>query len=251
MKPLIEIKNVCKRFGGVVAANDICLNIMPGEVRGLIGPNGSGKTTLLNLINGIYQVDSGNIIFNGEDITKAPSHKRARQGIGRTFQTPRFLKRSTIEDNLLLGKDLADQLGFANSFFGKKGTDFKNELEILMDVAGFDFNQDDDIGSLPFGKQKLLEIVRAMLTSPKLLLLDEPAAGTNSSEYANIVNFINLASQRGIAVLLIEHVMELVMNVCHNITVLSFGKVIADGTPEEVRSSEAVIEAYLGRAGNA
>ena len=132
MEPILQLQGVCKSFGGVVTAKDVNLSVLPGEIHGLIGPNGAGKSTMMNLISGIYEVDKGDIMFNGENITKIPSHIRARKGIGRTFQTPRFLQRSNIRDNLMLGVDLHDQLGYANSFFGKKGSDFLGELDELI-----------------------------------------------------------------------------------------------------------------------
>lgn len=248
MEPLLKVEGVCKYFGGVVAAEDSRLTVYPSEVHGLIGPNGAGKTTLLNLISGIYSVDKGKIYFLGKDVTNVPSHDRARMGLGRTFQSPRFLQRSSIRENLLLGTDLADQLGYWHSFMGKKGSDFEGELKELMEVAGFTFNWDDEISALPYGQRKLLEIVRSMLAHPKVMLVDEPAAGLNSREIDNAMALLNLAAkERKIGVVLIEHSMDMVMNICHEITVISFGKVIGEGTPEQVSSNEAVIEAYLGR----
>ncbi len=246
-EPILELKGVNKAFGGVVTANNVNLTVMPGEIRGLIGPNGAGKTTMLNLISGIYDVDSGTIIFDGKDVTKIPAYKRSRMGIGRTFQSPRFLQRSSIEDNLLLGTDLADQMGYWNSFRGKKGTDFAHELDELMSYAGFTVRSDDRINSLPYGQRKILEIVRCMLTHPKVMLVDEPAAGLNSTEILHAVDLLKLATSRGIGVILIEHRMDMVMNTCDIITVLNFGSVICDDLPEAVASNPQVIEAYLGR----
>lgn len=137
---LLEVRNVNKSFGGVVTANDVCMSVEPGQIRGLIGPNGAGKTTLLNLISGIYDVDGGNIFFNGKDVTKLPTHVRAKMGIGRTFQSPRFMNRASIEDNLKVGTDLLNQFGYIQSFFGKKGHDFMKNLEELMEIAGFTFD---------------------------------------------------------------------------------------------------------------
>lgn len=169
-------------------------------------------------------------------------------GLGRTFQSPRFLQRSSISENLLLGTDLADQLGYWNSFIGKKGSDFESELNKLMTIAGFAIDWDDDITSLAYGQRKLLEIVRSMLAHPKVMLVDEPAAGLNNKEVDDAMALLNLAAkERKIGVILIEHTMDMVMNICDKITVINFGKVIAEGTPEQVSSNEAVIEAYLGR----
>ncbi|MDR0841425.1 MAG: ABC transporter ATP-binding protein [Christensenellaceae bacterium] len=252
MKPVLRLDTVCKRFGGVIAADNTSFSVLPGEIHGLIGPNGAGKSTLMNLISGIYTCDHGNIYFNEQDITQMPPYERARLGIGRTFQTPRFLQRSNIRDNLLLGTDLSNRFGYTSAFFGKKGDDFESELNKLMQYAGFSFDWDDDISGIPFGQRKLLEIVRSMLAHPKVILVDEPAAGLNNSEVDNVMKLLTVAAkERGIGILLIEHAMDLVMNFCEQIVVINFGKVIASGNPEEVSSNQDVIEAYLGRQRNA
>ena len=245
-KVLLEVRNVNKAFGGVVTAKDVNMKVEAGEIHGLIGPNGAGKTTLLNLISGIYDVDSGNIIFKDQDITHLPAHKRARLGLGRTFQSPRFMNRASIKDNLELGSDLRDQFTYTQSFFGKKGADFYGELEELMKIAGFTFDWNEHITSLPYGQQKLLEIVRAMLSHPTVILVDEPAAGLNKQEQERVSLLLRNAVDSGMGVVLIEHSMDMVMNVCDNITVLSFGEVIAEGKPQEIATNPQVIEAYLG-----
>lgn len=246
--PILRLENVCKSFGGVVTAKQVNLQVMPGEVHGLIGPNGAGKTTMMNLISGIYEMDSGKITYDGRDVSHVPSHIRARMGIGRTFQTPRFLHRSSIRDNLLLGTDLHDQIGYWKSFWGVHKTDFQHDLEELMRYAGFQFDWDDDISSIPFGQRKLLEIVRAVLTYPKVMLVDEPAAGLTTQEIGNARDLLLFAAKkRNIGILLIEHQMDLVMSTCENIDVLVFGEIIASGVPEEIASNPLVLEAYLGR----
>ncbi|MDY3617611.1 ABC transporter ATP-binding protein [Agathobaculum sp.] len=252
MNPILRLDGVCKHFGGVVAAEDVTFSVMPGTVHGLIGPNGAGKSTLMNLISGIYTPDKGRIYFDETDITGAPSHARARMGIGRTFQTPRFLQRSNIRDNLLLGTDLGNQMGYLKSFFGKKGSDFESELNELMQYVGFGFDWDDDISALAYGQRKQLEIVRAMLAHPRVMLVDEPAAGLNNKEIDDVMELLgHAAKDKGIGVLLIEHSMDMIMNICEQIVVLCFGKVIAEGNPEQISSNEAVIEAYLGRENDA
>jgi len=250
MKPVLELNGVCKSFGGVVAAKDVNIKVYPGAIRGLIGPNGAGKTTILNLISGIYDVDGGTITFLDKDITRMPPYNRARMGLGRTFQAPRFLQRSSIRDNLLLGTDLCDQMGFFKSFLNKKGADFKKELEELMEIAGFPLEEDESISGLPYGQRKLLEIVRSMLTHPKAMLVDEPAAGLNSTEILKATSLLKLATTRDIAVVLIEHSMDMVMNNCDEITVLNFGRVICDDIPGIVSKDKQVIEAYLGKKRN-
>lgn len=247
-EPILMLQKVCKSFGGVVTAKGVDLQVMPGEIHGLIGPNGAGKSTMMNLISGIYEVDSGDIWFDGTNITKIPSHLRARMGIGRTFQTPRFLYRSNIRDNLMLGVDLHDQLGYGKSFLGAKGSDFAGELEELMEMAGFRFDWDDDISALPFGQRKILEIVRSMLAHPKVMLVDEPAAGLTTQEIEQARNLLMFAAKkRNIGILLIEHQMDLVMGTCETIDVLVFGEIVARGVPEEIAVNPIVLEAYLGR----
>ena len=243
---LLEVRDVNKAFGGVVTAKKVNMKVYAGEIHGLIGPNGAGKTTLLNLISGIYEVDGGNIYFKGQDVTNMPAHKRARLGLGRTFQSPRFMNRASIKDNLELGTDLRDQFTYTQSFFGKKGADFYGELSELMEIAGFTFDWNEHITSLPYGQQKLLEIVRAMLAHPTVILVDEPAAGLNKQEQERVSLLLRKAVDSGMGVVLIEHSMDMVMNVCDNITVLNFGEVIAEGLPQEIATNKQVIEAYLG-----
>lgn len=252
MNPILRLDKVSKRFGGVVAADNVSFSVVPGEVHGLIGPNGAGKSTIMNLISGIYQPDGGGVFIDEKDITGTPAHDRARMGLGRTFQTPRFLQRSSIKDNLLLGTDLADQYGYVRSFFGAKHRGFEEELERFLAIAGFTFDWDDDILSLPYGQRKLLEIVRSLLGRPRVMLVDEPAAGLNNREIENAMALLNLAaSEKNIGVLLIEHSMDMIMNICRRIVVINFGVVIAEGTPKEIARNEGVIEAYLGRRHNA
>lgn len=248
METILQLENVNKSFGGVVTARDVCMELQAGQIHGLIGPNGAGKTTLLNLISGIYDTDGGTIRFLGKEIAKMPSHDRAHLGLSRTFQTPRFLERSNIEENLLLATDLGKRESFFHSFLKPKNTDYLSDLQRLTEIAGFSFCLEDDMTSLTFGQKKLLEIIRAILTSPKAILVDEPAAGLNNKEIENAVALLKLAAEeRGMGIILIEHSMDMIMNVCQRITVLNFGQVIACGTPQEVAGNEDVITAYLGR----
>ncbi|NLZ99775.1 MAG: ABC transporter ATP-binding protein [Clostridiaceae bacterium] len=248
MEKLLALSKVNKRFGGVVAAKDVDMEVYPGEIHGLIGPNGAGKTTMLNLISGITPVDSGTITFLGRNITKMKAHNRARMGLGRTFQTPRFLDRSDIEENILLANDLNERISFFKSFVSPKSKNFIPHLDELTRVADFSFYLEDDISSLTYGQRKMLEIIRSMITNPKLILVDEPAAGLNNVERDRVMTLLRLAAhERGIGIVLIEHSMDMIMDCCQNITVLNFGEVIACGSPQEVSNNEAVIEAYLGR----
>lgn len=234
------LNNISKNFGGVVAASDIHVELFRGEVFGLIGPNGAGKTTLLNLITGIYMADKGEIYLEDERITRFPTHKRAKLGIARTFQHPRLLERCDIRTNIFMGVDLAARRR-------GKSKDVEQELAGLLKCAGLDGVQlSDPVDQLAYGQLKMLEIVRAILCEPVVLLLDEPAAGLNHKEMDYIVALIEKAVEKDIAVLLIEHAMDLVMSVCDRITVLNFGCQIATGEPREIQMNEAVIAAYLG-----
>ncbi|MDF2609239.1 MAG: transporter ATP-binding protein [Lachnospiraceae bacterium] len=243
-KPVLKMDNVCKNFGGVIAADKIALELYGGEIFGLIGPNGAGKTTLLNLITGIYQSDDGEMFLIDKNITKVPTHRRARLGIARTFQHPRLLNRCDIKTNILMGSDLANKRKI-------KGGKLEEDMNMLLKCAGLqNVNLSDSIEKLSYGQQKMLEIVRALLCEPAVLLLDEPAAGLNTKEMDYIVALIKVAVQKDIAVLLIEHAMDLVMGICDKLTVLNFGHQIATGTPTEIQSNEEVIKAYLGGSCN-
>lgn len=249
MNPILRLDGVSKRFGGVVAADNITFAMKPGMVHGLIGPNGAGKSTLMNIISGIYTPDAGTLYFDEKPINNVPPYRRSSMGIARTFQTPRFLQRSNIRDNLLLGTDVADNMSFVRNFFSKRNGHFEVELENFLKLAGFKVNLDSGISSLTYGQQKLLEIVRSLLTHPKVMLVDEPAAGLNNKEIEDAMALLNMAAdQFGVAVLLIEHSMDMIMNMCQEIVVINFGKMIAYGTPMEVSNNEEVKSAYLGKA---
>lgn len=248
MEPILKLTDVNKSFGGVVVAEHVNLELMPAEIHGLIGPNGAGKTTLLNMISGIYDMDSGKIEFCGKDISHVPDYTRARLGIGRTFQTPRFLDKATIEDNLMVANDLAHRISPLKSFFSARDRSYLDKLNELTRLAGFTFHLEDGISSLTFGQRKLLEIIRALLTDPKVILVDEPAAGLNGAEILNVNKLLDYATKEmHIGVVLIEHSMDMIMSICDRITVLNFGRVIACGTADEISSNEDVITAYLGR----
>ena len=243
----LQVEDISISFGGLKAVQDVSFTLEPGEIMGRIGPNGAGKTTTLNLISGLYTCDTGRVILGGEDVTKKKAYERSRMGLGRTFQTPRFLSRSTVAENMKLGTDLADQMGFFKSFLGKKGNNFLDEVGQYLEIADLKVNWKDDISSLSYGQLKRLEIVRALLSHPKVLLVDEPAAGLNAKELEKSVALMRHAAGNGVGIVLIEHKMDMIMNVCDHIVVLNFGKMIAHGTPEQVQSDDAVIEAYLGR----
>ena len=245
-EPVLIVDKACKRFGGVVAADEVSLSIQPGQIRGLIGPNGSGKSTLLNLISGICDLEPGTIVLDGINVSTKPIHERARLGIARTFQHPQLLKRCDIKTNLLLGQDLGTKKPD-----GAMSGAMKETVDHLLEVTGLHVSLEDSITTLSYGQQKMLEIIRALLTKPKVLLLDEPAAGTNTKEMDRIRALIDIAVKGNSAVLLVEHSMDLVMSICEVLTVLNFGRVIAEGLPGQIQGNPDVIEAYLGRRRNA
>ena len=240
-KPLLELDGIFKAFGGVIAADEISLKVHQREVVGLIGPNGSGKTTLLNIISGIYTADRGEIYLDGERVTKLPTHTRAKKGISRTFQHPRLLGRCDIYTNIQVGMDLAQR---KRSSTTEESQELMQKLLIAAGLEEIDLKESCE--KLSYGQQKLLEIVRAILPIPKVLLVDEPAAGLNEKEMWQIVALFNVAKEYGVGLLLIEHSMDLIMSICDTITVLNFGHQIATGIPAEIQKNPEVINAYLG-----
>ena len=254
---LLETKHLTREFGGVIAVNDVDFTVKEGLVTGLIGPNGAGKTTLFNQITGVDKPTSGSIFFNGSEITGFPAWKISRLGIARTFQNIRLYKELTAVENVMMG--LHFKVGedpFRHRFFQAlksylfATSENKEVYARAMDwLRFFDIDQSaqEFARNLPYGTQRELEIARALAADPKLLFLDEPAAGMNPSETAHLMHVVDKIRGLGVTVVLIEHDMKLVMNICDQITVLNFGMKIADGTPNEIKKDKAVIEAYLGK----
>ncbi|MBR1972125.1 MAG: ABC transporter ATP-binding protein [Oscillospiraceae bacterium] len=251
--PVLDVRNLGIDFGGLTAVDGFNITIGPTEISGLIGPNGAGKTTIFNLLTGVYQPTRGSVLINGIDIKGMPVHKVNKLGIARTFQNIRLFTDMTALDNVKVGMHNHIKCSFLASLLHlpsyKRAEKAANERAMeLLDFMGLADVADVKAGSLPYGVQRRLEIVRALATNPSIILLDEPAAGMNPSETAELMHQIRrIRDTFHIAIFLIEHDMNLVMNVCEAIAVVNYGRIIAKGTPEEVRANPAVIEAYLGR----
>ena len=252
-KNVLSVENVTMQFGGVVAVDNLSLEVNEGEIVALIGPNGAGKTTIFNLLTKVYQPTHGTILLNGRDIHGLNTAQINRAGIARTFQNIRLFKELSVIDNIKVGLheslryDLASSLLRLPNYWKEEKKCTERALE-LLDIFHMADLANAQAGSLPYGAQRRLEIMRALATGPKLLLLDEPAAGMNPSETAELTETIRrIRDEFDIAVLLIEHDMSLVMGICEGIAVLNFGRIIAKGTPDEIRNNPQVVEAYLGK----
>jgi branched-chain amino acid transport system ATP-binding protein len=255
MPPILEVIALSHNFGGLRALNDFSLRLAPGELAGLIGPNGAGKTTVFNLITGVFRIAQGRIRFEGEDISLWRSNRIIAAGIARTFQNIRLFKELSVLDNVRLGAfaqhgySLLQALGRSRGFLDEERQLVRRAWELLERFNLGRYAQ-TPARHLPYGEQRRCEMARALISRPRLLLLDEPAAGMNQSETADLIRLIReLKAEFGLTILLIEHQMRVVMNLCQQVTVLDFGETIATGPPQEIHRHPAVLEAYLGREG--
>ncbi len=244
-------KGLCKRFGGVQAVRDVSFDIPRGAVFAVIGPNGAGKSTLLNLMSGIAQPDAGRIIFQGVDLVGMAAHKRARLGLARTFQKIRLFRRLSVLDNVVAAFHLHHKLPawhyvVHTAAFARDYSRCREEALALLAFAGLEGRADVLAGSLAYGEQRMLELARALAISPSLLMVDEPAAGLNAAEVERLVERIRALRQRGVTIIVVEHNMDLVMQVAERALVMNYGQQLFEGTPAEVQSNPAVIAAYLG-----
>jgi branched-chain amino acid transport system ATP-binding protein len=246
MTPLLSVNALRVAYGGVVAVNDVDLTVDAGSVVGLIGPNGAGKTSMIDALTGYHVPASGTVVFDGDDITRLRAHLRARRGLVRTFQSVELFDDLTVHENLLVASERLGVLSALSSLFARTSKDPRDDVEWALDICGLADVRDRLPTELSHGRRKLVGVARALAQRPRLVLLDEPAAGLDTDESLELGRHLRALPEAGVTVLLVDHDMGLVLSVCDQIVVLDFGSVIARGTPEQIRHDEAVVAAYLG-----
>ena len=246
-EPVLELRALSKSFGGLRAVRDVTLKIMPGDRKAIIGPNGAGKTTLFNLITGIFPASSGQVVLFGQDVTRWPSHRRTALGMARTFQITSLFPKLTVLDNVLLAIQGLRRSKFVMWRFLSSYRDFYDRAHGLLERARFLDRKDIEVRYLSHGEQRQLEIILGLASDPEILLLDEPAAGLSSGESSEMIRFL-AHLDRNLAILLIEHDMDVVFDVAEHISVLHFGEILEAGAAEQIRRSEKVQQVYLGTA---
>jgi branched-chain amino acid transport system ATP-binding protein len=250
MTALLDVSGLSKNFGGLAALGDVHMTIRPGTIHGLIGPNGSGKSTFINVVTGVIQPNGGRILIDGKNVAGQRANIVNAAGIARTFQNLRLFRAMSALDNVLIGEHRHLGYGLGSALLMRNGSAerrARDKAMALLSDVGLTHRAETVSGSLPYGEQRLLEIARALATRPKLLMLDEPLAGMNPTEMDRVVKILREIVSRGVTILLVEHAVRVVMSVCDQISVLNFGRNIAEGTPQEIQGNEDVIVAYLGR----
>lgn len=245
-KPLLELNAVHKSFGGLSVINDVSFSVQQGTRTALIGPNGAGKTTIFNLISGVYEIDSGHVHLDGVDITQTPSHARCKHGVSRSFQNIRLMPHLSTVENVMLGQHSQSSLTGMLFPVGIGRNRAVKQAEEALEIAGLQTFPGQIVADLPYGVQKRIEVVRALMAKPKLLLLDEPAAGLNATETDALLSLFTRISDNGVTLLVVEHDMHFVSRLCQEVVVLNFGEKIFQGTPKNAQAEPAVLEAYLG-----
>ena len=251
--PILKVEHLSREFGGVLAIGDLSFTVAAGDIHSIIGPNGAGKTTLFNLVTGVYKPSGGRVLFDGADVSGMAPYKLAARGMSRTFQNLQIFFNMTALENVMVGRHLHLNTRLLPALFRfpslvRKDREAKDRAAQLMTEVGLEKYIDADAAAMPYGALKRLEIARALASEPKLLLLDEPAAGLNATESREIDEVIKTVAATGVTIILVEHDMKMVMGISHRITALNQGRMLAEGTPQEVAANADVVAAYLGAA---